>query len=179
MCSSDLGVPFTFFEPPQVSSVEPAAGIVYGGTTVTVHGSGFGADMTSLAETNRAREALGMTPLKAEIQCRFGDTLPNSNWDPTRQMWYGDSIVRGSIDNATAARCIAPPSNRSGASRVLRLRFEASLPLAASVEEGSGELGSGWRTVHLHVCVCVCVCTHTHTHTHTPLVAILGSQSQA
>ena len=114
-------VAFSYYDVPHVSAVEPSSGLFYGGTTVTVRGSGLRAD-------------LGI----ADVQCRFGRTL-TAWYDSTPQKWFGDSLVAASFANGSML-CVTPTSAQSGAARRIEVTFAASGP------NGSGVLGVGGGT---------------------------------
>ena len=92
-------VPFFYYAPPSVTSVSPASGIFYGGTTLILSGAGL------LPGSGRRMP---------DLQCRFGTSTYRAAYDSWVHKWFGVSLVMGTVLSDNSVRCAAPTSEYAG-----------------------------------------------------------------
>ena len=139
---STTALPFTWMLQPRglrVSGVSPTTGIFFGGTTVTVAGTGllhaavptvcqFGGDYSS---------SVWAPSWRRDLQCRFGTSSYRAAFDPVVEKWFGVSLAAGTLGDDGAVRCVAPTSEYAGLARSPRFAF-ADVTVVGSNVTGDG-----------------------------------------
>ena len=132
-------VPFFYYAPPSVTSVSPASGIFYGGTTVTVAGTGLLHAAAPAAEAGGGdySSSVWAPSWRRDLQCRFGTSSYRAAFDPVVEKWFGVSLAAGTLGDDGSVRCVAPTSEHAGLARSLRFAF-ADVSVVGSNVTGDG-----------------------------------------
>ena len=120
------GMHFAYYVDNTVTVVSPSLGILFGGTEVSIEGSGF-EDVF-------------------ELQCKFGISLLASQYNITGEQWIGFALSNASHVADDHIKCIAPASVHAGAARSISYNFNTA-PTHAHLL-GSASLDF---TTHVHL----------------------------